>query len=132
MKANDIQFGGDHYKNGGNLQHWDWIAQNFGAGYFVGCATKYVARHRKKNGMEDLNKAGHFVQKLLELKEEGVVFFKMHARVSVAEFAQANGLTDLETKFCDLVAHWNIGNNLTEALTTLDIIKANFRGQEEA
>jgi hypothetical protein len=47
----------------------------YGRGYFVGCATKYVERYHLKNGKQDLEKAMHFLQKLIELeygaKEDG-------------------------------------------------------------
>ena len=69
MAANDIQIGGTHYKNPGGEEHWDRIWRLFGAGYFIGCITKYVERYQKKNGVEDLKKAQHFLQKLIELEE---------------------------------------------------------------
>lgn len=67
--ANDIQHGGDHYK-GAKFQHWDLIAKCH-IGYLEGCATKYASRWRKKNGIEDLNKAIHYVDKLIECVKEG-------------------------------------------------------------
>lgn len=67
MSANDIQVGGDHYKVGGE-EHWDRVYRLFGAGYFVGCITKYVERYQKKNGYEDLLKAQHFLSKLIEIE----------------------------------------------------------------
>jgi hypothetical protein len=36
----------------------------------VGCITKYVERYPKKKGIEDLEKAQHFLQKLIELETE--------------------------------------------------------------
>ena len=62
MAANESQVGGTHYK-GYTIQHWDW-AQNIG--YLEGCATKYIARHKEKGGIEDLKKALHFMQKIVE------------------------------------------------------------------
>jgi hypothetical protein len=67
MSANDRQVGGQHYKKGGE-QHWDRIYRLYGRGYFVGCATKYLERYQDKNGREDLEKAIHFIEKLLELE----------------------------------------------------------------
>jgi hypothetical protein len=67
MSANDKQVGGSHYNKDGE-QHWDRIYRLFGPGYFVGCATKYIERYHLKNGKEDLEKAIHFIQKLLELE----------------------------------------------------------------
>ena len=62
--ANAKQVGGEHYKN--TIQHWDWVASN-DLDYFQGQITKYVARWRHKNGLEDLLKAAHFLEKYIEL-----------------------------------------------------------------
>lgn len=67
MSANDRQVNGEHYKVEGE-QHWDRIWRLYGRGYFVGCATKYIERHHLKNGKEDLLKAIHFLEKLIELE----------------------------------------------------------------
>lgn len=67
--ANKTQIGGDHYKKGGE-EHWDRQWRLYGRGYFVGCITKYVERYHLKNGVEDLKKARHFLDKLIELEEE--------------------------------------------------------------
>ncbi len=64
MSANEKQVGGDHYRS--SLQHWDIVAQH-GIGYLEGNATKYVTRWRKKNGIADLEKAAHYIEKMLEL-----------------------------------------------------------------
>lgn len=69
MAANDRQIGGDHYKTGGE-EHWDRMWRLYGRGYFVGCATKYIERYHKKNGVQDLEKAVHFISKLIELETE--------------------------------------------------------------
>ena len=69
MIANEIQVGGDHYKlDGKGEEHWDRVWRMSGRGYFVGCITKYVERYHKKNGVEDLKKARHFLDKLIELE----------------------------------------------------------------
>lgn len=56
------QVGGSHYQ--APYQHWDWCAET-GLGYLEGNATKYLGRHRKKHGVEDLEKALSYVKKLL-------------------------------------------------------------------
>lgn len=66
-KANQEQIGGGHYKVGGE-EHWDRQYRLYGHAYFVGCITKYVERFHKKNGVEDLLKAKHFLEKLIELE----------------------------------------------------------------
>lgn len=65
--ANEIQIGGDHYKEK-SIQPWDFIAAN-GLGYFEGNIVKYVSRWRDKGGINDLKKARHYLDKLLELED---------------------------------------------------------------
>ena len=67
MKQDAVQFGGSHYKQFGEIQPWNVIAA-WGLGYFDGTVLKYLARWRHKNGLEDLKKARHFIDKLIELE----------------------------------------------------------------
>jgi len=60
--ANDRQVGGKHYASA--YQHWDFVL-DAKLGYFEGQITKYLSRHRKKNGLQDAEKALHFAEKLL-------------------------------------------------------------------
>ena len=62
--ANDVQVGGSHYQT--PIQTWDYIAAN-GIGYFEGNIIKYVSRWEKKGGVQDLEKARHYLDKLIEL-----------------------------------------------------------------
>lgn len=71
MSANDKQYGGDHYK-GWEYEHWDFVT-DLGLPYLIGCASKYVVRWRAKNGLEDLKKASHYLEKAIERGDvEGV------------------------------------------------------------
>ena len=63
-----VQVGGDHYKDN-TIQVWDAI-HDWGLGYFSGNVIKYVARHQKKNGVEDLKKARHYLDKLIAMSEK--------------------------------------------------------------
>ena len=65
--ANDTQIGGDHYKEK-SIQPWDFIAANQ-LGYFEGHIVKYVSRWQDKGGINDLKKARHYLDKLIELKD---------------------------------------------------------------
>jgi hypothetical protein len=65
MSANAKQVAGNHYQN--NYQHWDFMCDT-GMHYLLGCASKYVIRFRKKNGMQDLEKAIHYLEKAQEVK----------------------------------------------------------------
>lgn len=69
MSANDNQIGGQHYA-AKPIQPWDFIAAN-GLGYFEGNVVKYLSRWRDKGGVQDLHKAAHYLQKLIEISEHG-------------------------------------------------------------
>lgn len=68
-KANDVQVGGAHYKKHGALQVWDAII-HWGLGFLDGNVVKYVVRYRDKNGLQDLMKARHYLDKLIEVEQE--------------------------------------------------------------
>ena len=63
MSANDKQIAGSHYKS--TIQHWDYVLAN-DLDYFQAQITKYVTRWKKKNGLTDLLKAQHFLEKYIE------------------------------------------------------------------
>jgi len=65
-EANKNQVGGDHYRT--EIQHWDYVWAN-NLDYFQAQITKYVTRWKKKNGIQDLLKAKHFLDKYIELLE---------------------------------------------------------------
>jgi hypothetical protein len=65
MTANDEQIGGRHYIEKA-IQPWDFIVQN-NMGYLEGCIVKYVSRYKEKGGVEDLIKAAHYLEKLIEV-----------------------------------------------------------------
>lgn len=67
MTANEEQVGGTHYK-AKSIQPWDYIAANE-IGYFEGNIIKYISRWKEKGGVDDLKKARHYLDKLIELKE---------------------------------------------------------------
>lgn len=69
---NEVQYGGDHYKQAGDKQHWDMLAAlGFGWEYYIGCATKYLTR--VKDQENDPRKATHFIDKLISLIEIGKI-----------------------------------------------------------
>lgn len=88
--ANQRQVGGAHYSQHyahtagivcahcgqpNQVQHWDFmLALNLG--YFEGQITKYVTRWRNKRGLEDLEKAKHFLEKLIEWEKQHATITK--------------------------------------------------------
>lgn len=64
QSALDTQVGGDHYK-GMKIQPVAFIVAN-NIPYREANAIKYLCRHKNKNGLQDLEKALHYVQMLIE------------------------------------------------------------------
>lgn len=60
------QVGGGHYKDMA-IQPVEFIHRN-GIGFCEGCVIKYVSRWRAKGGVEDLKKARHFIDLLIEME----------------------------------------------------------------
>ena len=67
--AGKKQVGGDHYVNMG-VQPWDamksWLTPEQFQGFLQGNSIKYLARWQSKGGVEDLRKARHYLDKLIE------------------------------------------------------------------
>ena len=64
MKAIETQVGGDHYKLM-KIQPLEFIMAN-NMSYCEANVVKYVSRWRSKNGVEDLRKARHYIDLLIE------------------------------------------------------------------
>lgn len=65
--ANSTQVGGTHYQSQA-IQPWDYITSN-NLGYLEGNVVKYVSRWKAKGGLQDLEKAQHYLSKLMEMAE---------------------------------------------------------------
>ena len=65
---NDTQVGGDHYKDC-KIQPTEFIHAN-NIPFIEGNIIKYVIRHRNKNGIEDLKKAKHYIDLLIQFEYE--------------------------------------------------------------
>ena len=59
---------GDHYKNL-VIQPVEYITAN-NLSYLQGSVIKYVTRYQNKNGIEDLQKAIHFVKMMIQEEED--------------------------------------------------------------
>jgi hypothetical protein len=62
------QEGGNHYLELG-IQPWEIIEKN-GLDFWEGSAITYILRWRKKGGANDLKKAIHFLEFLIEKNEK--------------------------------------------------------------
>lgn len=74
MTASNNQIGGTHYKEMGDYQPWDvlqhWLTPEEYRGYQKGVAIAYLARERAKGGDQDLRKALHHLQKMVEVLDQ--------------------------------------------------------------
>lgn len=107
LSANSRQVGGSHYQK--PIQHWDFVAGH-DYGYLAGQVTKYLFRWRDKNGLQDVQKASHFLQKLIEIEtqhlEEGFVAPSIH------EFLTANGIPEDEAYIMTMIHAFSENRNL--------------------
>lgn len=67
VKPSEQQVGGDHYVKR-SIGPWDIWAE-YGMNAFEGAVLKYLLRWRDKGGVEDLKKARHTLDKLIEVEE---------------------------------------------------------------
>ena len=107
--ANNRQVGGLHYK--AQYQHWDFVRLCLDGRYLEGCLTKYVSRWRKKNGLQDLEKALHYTEKLMEGYTKGHILPLIAGpwrgpETSPSRFADVNGLDILEREIILKASSW--------------------------
>ena len=76
MPARDKQVGGDHYKKL-EIQPWDamkcWMSPMEYIGYLRGCVIKYSARCWQKGGVQDLEKARHYLDELIDFVKDNPI-----------------------------------------------------------
>src|ERR1700690_1404058 len=126
MRPNDYQVGGEHY-GGSNFQHWDWVVEN-NLGYVEGQITKYLSRWRRKGLKQDLEKAAHYADKLVECASQrlavklrrlfGSQTFPDFTCKHLAVMQETYGLTPEETEVFQLVCEYRT-NNAVERIQTL-------------
>lgn len=69
MSSLQTQVNGTHYTDMA-IQPVQFIHAN-GLPFIDGNIVKYICRWRKKNGIEDLRKAKHYIELLIELEMKG-------------------------------------------------------------
>lgn len=124
--ANDTQVAGTHYRS--EYQHWDLVADT-GMGYFQGQVTKYVTRHASKNGLQDLQKAAHFLQKLIELASERgwVCWNRAMMHDQQVRYHDSNKLGRAEMHIISRVVRWEDADHLqTTALLLGELMHARY------
>lgn len=68
--ASQRQVGGDHYTRQ-DIQPWEYMqaimTRDQFEGFLLGNIIKYLSRYQEKGGKEDIRKADHYLDKLLEI-----------------------------------------------------------------
>jgi len=126
MSANTKQVAGDHYKTPG-IQHWD-LCDEHDVPYLAGCATKYLTRFRRKNGLQDLQKALHYTEKMIENwqfihRSEGDV-----PALTLDIFLGDNGISGPEREPLRLLLTWKSVSDLKVARCWIEALIAEFEG----
>lgn len=67
--ASETQIGGEHYRSK-EVQPWtamqSWMTAEEFEGFLRGNVIKYIARYKDKDGVKDVLKARHYLERLLE------------------------------------------------------------------
>lgn len=108
------QVGGSHYKTMGIQPITFATVNRYDPGAFS--VLKYVSRHARKEGREDLRKAQHFVDLRLEaLRDHPELKFAPPALsvITVQEYAEANKLSDIERVIVEDLHVWSCRTNVT-------------------
>jgi hypothetical protein len=95
--GSSIQIGGTHYRS--EYQHWDWVYDALGGDYLLGCCTKYVVRWRRKNGLQDLIKSKHYLQKHMAIGNLDLSTCRTIRMSHTERFIEVNRVTGLSADF---------------------------------
>lgn len=118
MKANEQQIGGGHYKDAQEWQHWDFV-EAVSLPYMEAQIIRYVSRHKNKDGRKDIQKAIHFIVKLIELRD-GTVNDSRVLRIEQTEkWCRVNHINDPENKIIMYVVNWLRVDELYAAIDLL-------------
>ena len=62
----------NHYKQNGieTIDYIESLGKNILEGFCVGNVIKYISRYKRKNGLEDIKKAGWYLEKLIKSLEK--------------------------------------------------------------
>jgi Protein of unknwon function (DUF3310) len=91
---NARQVGGSHY-NQVSVQHWDLVILNK-LPYLEAQITKYTTRWQKKNqAVADIEKSGHYLEKLIVSLETGVLAMPTETMTSI-QSPRTNPPVDLD------------------------------------
>ena len=100
------QVGGKHYRT--KYQHWDLMIK-YDVPYMEAQMTRYVTRARKKNGIEDLEKGVHYLEKVLSLPHYDPIYIKRPKAIpswDIKDFCDSNYLNEIESALIHNILQW--------------------------
>jgi hypothetical protein len=127
---NSRQVGGSHYAGSNGPQHWD-IMETYAVPYLEGNATKYLSRWHRKNGVQDLEKALHYVEKLINTVDNGFrdgssTSINRGRRVvpsaTILQFATEQGMGTASTQVVTRLLTWKSVDELQVARLMIKLI----------
>jgi hypothetical protein len=133
MSVNDIQVGGSHYKTRGSaMQHWD-LVELHGVGYLEAAATKYIQRRKDpKARLQDLEKSGHYTDKLIELNAKGLRWPRGSVpQREINNYCREFGLNEIEKTAITMLFRWRDAIDLHSARACIDQLVANEKAEQE-
>jgi hypothetical protein len=130
--AEAIQEGGTHYK-GMPIEPLRFAMEN----NWDACAfsiLKYVSRHRLKNGLEDIKKAGHYVRLRMELWSPWN-YPRGAIRIPAIRYCQANKISGSEMLILFALESWvhdhsRMSTHVTEISRHLDKLTRLYEGYQ--
>lgn len=126
MNVLDTQVGGSHYKNM-RFQPIELISL-LGLDFCQGNVVKYVARHHKKGGREDLDKAKHYCRMAMEMESRSSLTEMTVLQVTLASksFVLSNRLSQL---VADVIVYV-YGRKWDEAVRAINVLAKEYNQSE--
>lgn len=135
--ANDRQVAGSHYRSG--TQPWDVFLELFGLSFHMCNCAKYLVRWRKKNGLEDLQKSKHYLEKTIESARNGwtnPIILEANGTIAmrlIEKMVKDNDIPPSEYTVIDIVLRWTDVRQLEHAMEILDnIINGEVNAQSQS
>lgn len=124
------QVGGNHYE-GAEYQHWDWVIENK-IPYLQGNATRYLCRWRKKNGVEDLEKAKTYFEKIIESNSffRGSYTDEHQIDIDTSRFIMSNDIQQPEKWMIELCVVARLDFEIERIIDSLDHLISELRQED--